>query len=103
MGSGGPEPSTSYRVVMTSMIAVATASALDLTAGAGVIDERGESPERGLGAVEISVGLGVDPALGIADRGMRHAHAAVEPGAAAEAADHRDLHRLHDRGAGGRS
>src|SRR3954466_413157 len=103
MRSGGAGARTSYRVGMPSMIAVATASALDLTAGAGVIDERGESPERGLGAVEISVGLGVDPALGIADRGMRHAHAAVEPGAAPEPANPRDLHALPDRAAGERS
>ncbi len=58
---------------------------------------------RGLRGVDVSFGLGVDPFLGIADRGMGEPHAAVEPRAAAEAADHRNLHRLDHGGAGDRA
>ncbi len=78
-------------------------SPLDLAAGAHVVDQRAEGVEADLGDVGIGVGLGSEPFLAIADGGAEEPHAAVEPGATAEAADHGDLHRLHDRSTGHRS
>src|SRR5215510_12811635 len=49
---------------------VGTWLALDLFAGARVRDQRLEGGERCLGAVEIGVGLGVDPTRRVADRGV---------------------------------
>src|SRR5689334_15614286 len=50
--------------------------------------------ERDARDVGVRFRVRIDPARGIADRGVRHAHAAVEPGSAAEAAEHRDGNRL---------
>src|SRR5258706_14488882 len=63
-----------------------------LTRGTHVFAQRRQRLERGPGDIGISARL-VHRTGRIADRGMRHAHAAIEPGAATETADHRHPHR----------
>src|SRR3954469_4106261 len=82
---------------MPSIVANGTSIALDRPSGAHVFDQRAEGFEAELRGVAVARGLRVDPLLRITDGGVRQAHAPVEPGAAAEAADDRDSDRADDR------
>ena len=63
-------------------------SALDLAAAHARRHRRAERVEADPGDVGVGVGgRDLEPLVGVADGGMRHPHAAVEPGAAAEPAE----------------
>src|SRR5262245_20022589 len=79
------------------IIPIPIRTSLDLPAGAHVRDQCAQRVEADLGDVGVGLGLRVDPFLAVADGGVRHAHPAVEPWAAAEAAEHRNLNRAHHR------
>src|SRR5579871_2092921 len=75
---------------------------LDLAPGAGIRDQRAKGGERRPGGVGVSLGRCVEPFLAIAERGVGKTHAAVKPGAAAKAADHRNFYGLYHGRAGDR-
>src|SRR4051812_12600470 len=53
---------------------VTPCSPLDLLAGARVGDQRGEGIERELWGVAVGAGLGIEPLLAVADRGVHEPH-----------------------------
>src|SRR3954466_908291 len=69
----------------------------DLPPGTYVLGIGRERAERDRGDVRIGLGRGIDPLRAIADRGVRHAHAAVEPRPPTETADDRNVHRTRHR------
>src|SRR5436190_2350757 len=72
----------------------------DLPPGAYVLGICRERAELDRGDVRIRLGRGIDPLRAVADRGVRHAHASVEPWPATETADDRNVHRPRHRRTG---
>src|SRR5688572_15181876 len=84
---------------MPSMTALGTLT-FDLPRAANVFGIRRQGIERDPCHVCIAFGVSFKKRGGVADRGVRHAHAPVEPRPAAQAADDRDANRLRHRFAG---
>src|SRR5258707_1064956 len=84
---------------MPSMSAPGMSAALDLPARAHIVDQGAEGSQGELCGIAVGLGLRVDPLLRVADGGMRETHASVEPRPAAQAPDHGNGNRTHDRGA----
>src|SRR5215470_7753811 len=82
---------------------VFVSSAFDLTAGAGVRDQRGECIQRRSCGIGVGLGRRVEPFIAITDCGMRKPDPAVEPWSAAKTADYRNFHRRRHRRAGDRT
>src|SRR5215475_1950525 len=113
INSGGPEPATSYRVVMPSMSAVGMAvssltswrlaavatlrrsdrdAALDLPPCTDVIGVRADRVVRDPSDVGVRVRRAIETGRGVADRRIRHPYPPVQPRAATEHADDGDRH-----------
>src|SRR4029453_1131135 len=88
MRSGGPSPMTSYRVAMPAMTVLGRALPFQVPRGTNVIGVRADGSQRDARHACVRLLPRVELRRGITDRGMRHAQAPVEPGAAAEAAEH---------------
>src|SRR5215467_11443439 len=94
--SGGPEPITSYRVRMPSMIAVAKmpflpgCRAFNLTRGTYIFRIRGERLQSAARDIGIGFDFGVQRAGGVTDRGMRHAQPSIQPRSAAHSSEYRN-------------
>src|ERR1700730_16625242 len=95
ISNGGPAPITSYRVLMPSTTTLGRALSFQMASGANVLGIGGEGVERYFRDVGVALGLGFERARRVADGGVRHAHAPVQPRPAAEPADHRDAHGTH--------
>src|SRR5882757_3178659 len=85
---------------MPSMSATGISAAFDLPARTHIVDQGTEGSQAQLRGIAVGLALGVDPLRRIADGGMREAHAPVEPRPPAQAPDHRNGNRAHDRGTG---
>src|SRR4051794_5886380 len=107
MRIGGPSPRTSYRVVIPSMIAVATMvlvlrarRALDLPPLADVLGKCPERVQRRLRHVGVTFHAVVEGGREIADSREPHADSSVEPRASAESSDHGNGNPLRHRRTG---
>src|SRR6267143_3061087 len=81
---------------MPSIVAMGISAAFDLPARAHVVDQGAESIKAQLRRIAVGLALGVDPLRGIADGGMRQAHATVEPRSSAQTPDDRNGNRAYD-------
>src|SRR5918999_1068715 len=85
---------------MPSASALGRALSLQMPPGAHVIAIGAERLERNAGDICVRLGAGIEMRSPVADRGVRHAQATVEPRSAAKAAEHRNRYGGDHRGPG---